>query len=355
MSWVCPICSSNNEDERVICSVCDYESPHAKRCSEIDAIIATLSGKASKKVEEENTKNKSTTKRADFVASEGLVIEDGVAIKYQGTSKEVVFPDVPLKEIKGRFLENSDVETVIIPNSVEKICAQAFLNCSKLKYVWFLGEVGKIEPSAFEEKALYSRKGLLMFNQKDEDRGWGSFWRDYYYDAIWDVEDTFTDSNGNFFVLHHDDTATLCQYNDTASVCKLSATQKGKYKLTRIYKAAFYQNSKLVEVVLPDTIQEIGEEAFNGCTSLRKVSLPNNTKLNIDCRAFMFCTALREIVIPGTVRRVGHGAFIFANKELKIYVKTTTKKIPKTWSEEWNVRGLGLFNVYKRYKHSWLE
>ena len=42
----------------------------------------------------------------------------------------------------------------------------------------------------------------------------------------------------------------------------------------RIANKAFYMNKELVSVVIPDTVTEIGAEAFSFCTNLEKVVLP---------------------------------------------------------------------------------
>ena len=53
----------------------------------------------------------------------------------------------------------------------------------------------------------------------------------------------------------------------------------------------------LKQVILPDTIKEIKNNAFDYCCSLEKVIIPNGVKKICD-RAFMYCESLSEIVIP---------------------------------------------------------
>ena len=56
------------------------------------------------------------------------------------------------------------------------------------------------------------------------------------------------------------------------------------------------------------TVNEIGVDAFNGCTGITKVNLP--TKLDdISTRAFKGCTNLAEVNIPSTLRLLDNSAF----------------------------------------------
>lgn len=69
-----------------------------------------------------------------------------------------------------------------------------------------------------------------------------------------------------------------------------------------------YSKDKLEKVILGDSVTEIDDDAFRGCTSLHEIVIPNSvTKIGDD--AFMNCTSLYEIVIPNSVTEIGNGAF----------------------------------------------
>ena len=67
---------------------------------------------------------------------------------------------------------------------------------------------------------------------------------------------------------------------------------------------AFQNCTSLEEVVLPETIKTIGTQAFDGCISLKKVNLPEGLT-EIKNYAFQNCTSLEEVVLPDTVETVG--------------------------------------------------
>ena len=70
-----------------------------------------------------------------------------------------------------------------------------------------------------------------------------------------------------------------------------------------IGETAFEQGLYLEEVVLPDTVEEIGREAFCGCEALMKLDLPNSLRLIGD--AALSYTDLREVVLPAGLSEAG--------------------------------------------------
>ena len=68
------------------------------------------------------------------------------------------------------------------------------------------------------------------------------------------------------------------------------------------------EGQALRRVFLPDTIVQIGDNAFSGCSALERVHLPANLA-EISNRLFHGCAALREITLPAAVKRIGDYAF----------------------------------------------
>ena len=60
----------------------------------------------------------------------------------------------------------------------------------------------------------------------------------------------------------------------------------------------------------PQTLKEIGEGAFEGCTNLKDVEIKENSAINkIGKNAFRNCPYLTSIVIPSSVTEIGDDAF----------------------------------------------
>ena len=61
-------------------------------------------------------------------------------------------------------------------------------------------------------------------------------------------------------------------------------------------------------VVIPNTIKDIGDSAFEGCTRLTSITIPNSVT-SIGTSAFENYTGLTSITIPDRVTSIGVGAF----------------------------------------------
>lgn len=77
--------------------------------------------------------------------------------------------------------------------------------------------------------------------------------------------------------------------------------------LERIGEAAFAGLFQLEEIVIPDSVTEIGMQAFWACRSLKKVTLPENLK-EIPDECFRHCSLL-EITLPDGLETIGKLAF----------------------------------------------
>lgn len=76
----------------------------------------------------------------------------------------------------------------------------------------------------------------------------------------------------------------------------------------------FYKNTYIKEVTVPNTVTKIygkyQEGAFEGCSKLQKIILPENLEI-ISSRSFTNCSKLDNVIIPDTVTNLGE--FVFAS------------------------------------------
>ena len=104
-----------------------------------------------------------------------------------------------------------------------------------------------------------------------------------------------------------DDTGiVLTKYNGNDKEVVVPSEIEGK-AIVKI-EGTFYSNNSIEEVILPEGITIIGEQAFYGCANLKSVILPKSTKI-IDNYAFAYC-GIKEIVLPANTHYINEGAFL---------------------------------------------
>lgn len=77
-----------------------------------------------------------------------------------------------------------------------------------------------------------------------------------------------------------------------------------RYKVTKLGASCFYNAPNLKEVVLPATIEEIGNGAFISCRELKKLQLNEGLK-KIGEKCFKYTYSLEQITIPASVTEIG--------------------------------------------------
>jgi hypothetical protein len=83
------------------------------------------------------------------------------------------------------------------------------------------------------------------------------------------------------------------------------------------FRAGFAQCTNLSNVSLPNTLIEVGSDAFRFCSNLANITLPNNLN-TIDDGAFYSCAKLNNITIPSKVTTIGDGGFFFCSDLTRI-------------------------------------
>lgn len=191
-----------------------------------------------------------------------IIVGDSVLALYRGAEPDVQIPD-GVKYIGGAFFRNSVIESVTIPDSVQKINDHAFSYSANLSAVQIPAGLSDIGFSAFTGTKWYQ-------NLTDE------------------------------FAVVGD--GILLRY--TGADEKVSVPDSVRV----IAAGAFSENAVITEVTLPDTVTAIGDEAFAYCGNLTAAALPD-TLTEIGNRVFLNCGALERSALPESLRSVG--SFLF--------------------------------------------
>jgi hypothetical protein len=114
-------------------------------------------------------------------------------------------------------------------------------------------------------------------------------------------------------------------------------------KLEGILQECFYNCHSLTEILIPDTVTQIGGRhvgdqiynrysgegrigVFEGCTLLKKITLPKNLKI-IYSQSFAKCEYLTDITFTDKIEYIGKDAFIYCDNLRDITFSTEIKEI----------------------------
>lgn len=83
----------------------------------------------------------------------------------------------------------------------------------------------------------------------------------------------------------------------------------------------FLGDQNLTEIILPNDIQSIHDDAFHHCDSLEKISLPN-ILYDIGERSLSYCGSLKYLELPNNLEFIHSNAFEYSNIQKCRYLGT---------------------------------
>ena len=216
---------------------------------------------------------------------------------YSGNATALYIPDEidghEVVAIGDRAFENrTDLRTVMIPDSVEKIEFEAFYNCINLKIVDLSSNLTTIGYDVFGNCKSISKIEIPKSLKK--------------FDGTWGR-------------------GTNLSYGAFGG-CSNLKTVNFEAGSTIVCAALFMGCDGIEEIELPDTITEIGDSAFKSCKNLNKVIIPESVT-KIDGDAFAECSGLVDIKMHEGINTIGSRAFYKCDRLLDIVIPDSVEKI----------------------------
>ena len=95
--------------------------------------------------------------------------------------------------------------------------------------------------------------------------------------------------------------------------------------VTEIAQNAFADNKTVKEITIPDSVTKIGQYAFARCTALKSAMIPNSTNIRVGNGVFSQCTALESVNLGATLKEIPAYGFegCTSLKEITVYQAET--------------------------------
>ena len=229
----------------------------------------------------------------DYVLNDdgGITIND-----YTGSGSNIVIPDsytvggmtYPVTSVGDiTFSNDSNIQTVTLPDTITSIGANAFSNCSNMTTINLPEDLDLIDNRAFYDCSSLTTinlpEGLTIINS-------GTF-RNCSSLTIINIPNSVTSIEGDAF------------YG-----CGGLTSVTIPNSVTSIGMSSFAYCSGLTSIILPENITELPYRSFEYCSSLTTFNIPNSVT-TIGGDALRLCSALTSIIIPSSVTSIGTAAF----------------------------------------------
>lgn len=228
--------------------------------------------------------------------------DGGITItKYTGSADEVTIPaeidGKPVTSIGEEAFKESEVKSVVIPDSVTVIEWRAFGDCENLESINIPNSVTRIVSDVFSGceslKSIEIPESVVEFGYTK-----GSIICTSVFDES-GIEEVIISPNAKWAENRFGGFGE-CEY-----LTKINIPDSFTY----IEYGAFEKCESLEEIVLPESITFINSEAFASCGKLKSVNIPDGVTEIRSC-AFAWCYELRSLTLPDNIEELDETAFL---------------------------------------------
>ena len=224
----------------------------------------------------------------------GVVYAGRVAYKYNGempSGTRIILKDGTIAIASFAFCYCRDLTSITIPNSVTSIGESAFSGCKSLTSITIPNSVTSIGKDAFAD---CSNLTSITIPNSVTSIGDGAFRGTKWLDS---------QPSGVVYAGRVAYTYEREMRSETRIILKDGTVA--------IADGAFgnsYSMFNVTSITIPNSVTEIGYQAFTGCSKLTSIEIPNSVT-SIGESAFRGCKNLASIIIPNSVTSIGESAF----------------------------------------------
>ena len=204
------------------------------------------------------------------------------------------------------FYDCISLSGVTIPEGVAGIGDSAFRGCKSLTAISVPGSVERIGSYAFSSCSRLEDVGLGYGIRQIGEHGFA------YCSSLQQISIP--------------DSVTVME-TGTFYWCRDLKTVRLPGGIERVEKEMFSRCKKLGDMKVPEGVTSIGESAFYKCESMKHVELPESLT-TIETEAFWWCTGLRNMELPSNVRKLGEGVFRECHSLKSVTVPEGVASIP---------------------------
>lgn len=255
-----------------------------------------------------------------------------------GKQGSYIIPSTVTSIGSGAFWSCESLTSISLPNSLTSIGDLAFYSCTSLTSISLPNSLATIGDHAFSFCSGLTSVNILATTPPSV--GYMAFSYVPLYSAIlyvpvgalslyaaatgWQDFGSIIQFDPSYFGVTNQDGVTIyySKFNDTecevtysysrysgSIIIPASVTYAGStFSVTKIGQSAFQDCTSLTSISLPNSITGIGYRAFCCCTSLASVSLPDSLSY-IDDEAFCCCTSLTSISLPNSLTYIDEDVF----------------------------------------------
>ena len=291
---------------------------------------------------------------------DGVVTNDGWVLCVNGNVASAEIPDGVKQIVPGAFTGHTELKSVKLPPTLERINKKDFSGCTGLEGVYITDlaawcgvefESAKANPLYYAKKLYLNEKELIYLDipKGVEEIGQFAFYNCNRFMSVTmppSVKSVGADAFGGcsgLSAINVSDLSAWCGINFASAAAnplycakKLNLNGNEIVDLAvpsgteSIGQYAFYNGVDIASVTIPNSVTSIGADAFKGCTGVKSATVPERFTLSsvfpdsyaniptvtipadaafIADGAFSGCSKITSIAIPSTVKSIGANAF----------------------------------------------